>query len=80
MKANVYVSLKPDVLDPQGKVIMHTLHNLGYTSVSQVRLSKMIEVELNTDDREQARKDLEDAADRVLANPNTETFRIEFED
>ena len=80
MKANVFVSLKPDVLDPQGKVIMHTLHNLGYNTVKQVRLSKMIEVELDTDDREQATADLTAFADKVLANPNTETFRIEFED
>ncbi|MCD4828573.1 MAG: phosphoribosylformylglycinamidine synthase subunit PurS [Candidatus Cloacimonetes bacterium] len=80
MKAKVFVSLKPDVLDPQGKVVMQTLNNLGYNSVRQVRVSKMIEIELDTADREAARVELERAADKVLANPNTETFRIELED
>lgn len=80
MKAKVFVSLKPDVLDPQGKVIMHTLHNLGYNGVKQVRLSKMIEVELDAESREKAEADLNAFADKVLANPNTETFRIEIED
>ncbi len=80
MKAKVYVSLKRDVLDPQGKVVMQTLQNLGYPGVKDVRVSKMIELELDGLTAEQAMQQLTAVADKVLANPNTETFRIELGD
>jgi len=80
MKAKVYVSLKRDVLDPQGKVVMQTLQNLGYPGVKDVRVSKMLELELDGLTAEQAMQQLTAVADKVLANPNTETFRIELGD
>ena len=79
IKANVYVTLKPSVLDPQGKVVMHTLHSLGHNSVEDARVSKYIELTFNTDNEEEVRKELEIICDKVLANPNTETSHYEIE-
>lgn len=78
IKAKVYVMLKPSVLDPQGKAVHGALESLGYNSVEEVRISKMIEVTFNTDDKAQAEKELKEIADKVLANPNTEIWKIEF--
>jgi phosphoribosylformylglycinamidine synthase PurS subunit len=46
MKARIYVTLKPDVLDPQGKAVFHSLQELGYEEVADVRIGRYLEVEL----------------------------------
>ncbi len=80
MKVQIYITLKPSVLDPQGKVVMQTLHNLGYDNVKDTRVSKFIELELAADSKEQADKEVEEICKKVLANPNTETYYYEFKD
>ncbi len=80
MKVQIYITLKPSVLDPQGKVVMQTLHNLGYDNVKDTRVSKFIELELAADTKEQAEKEIEEICKKVLANPNTETYYYEFKD
>jgi phosphoribosylformylglycinamidine synthase len=79
IKAKVYITLKPSVLDPQGKVVMNTLHSLGHASVSDVRVSKFIEIKFDTDNEAEVRESLEKICDKVLANPNTEAYSYELE-
>lgn len=79
IKAKIYVTLKPSILDPQGKVVTNTLHTLGYSEVNETRISKFIELKFDTDDENKVKKDLEVICDKVLANPNTETYSYELE-
>lgn len=80
MKANVYVTLKPSVLDPQGKTVMNSLHSLGYQNISDVRVSKYIEITSEDRDVERFRKDIEQICNKVLANPNIETYHYDITD
>ena len=78
-KVKIYVTLKPEVLDPQGKVIMKTLHTLDYKDVSDVRASKLFEVTINSDDEKHICQLSNEICDKVLVNPNIETYRFEIE-
>ena len=79
MKARVFVTLKPSVFDPQGKVIADSLKSLGYQGVGDVRQGKYFELELAAGSAEQARTLASEVADKVLANPVIESYRIEVE-
>ncbi len=79
MKAKIYVTLKPGVLDPQGKAVAHSLHDLGFDEVENVRQGKYLEVELATPDKKKAAADLEDMCKKLLANTVIENYRIELE-
>jgi phosphoribosylformylglycinamidine synthase PurS subunit len=79
MKARVFVTLKPSVFDPQGKTIADALHSLGYNGVADVRQGKYFELELASGSAEQARTLAAEVADKVLANPVIESYRIEVE-
>ena len=80
MKARVFVSLKRSVLDPQGKTIHHSLQNLGYGNVEDVRQGKFFEISLDPKiSAEQARAEIEKMAKSVLTNPVIEEFRYELE-
>ena len=74
MKARVTVTLKPGVLDPQGRAIHHALNGLGFDGVTGVRQGKVIELDLaeGTDTAT-----IEDMARKLLANTVIETFRVE---
>jgi len=74
MKARVFITLKPGVLDPQGKAIHHALEGLGFGGVSDVRAGKLIELEL-ADGTPDA--DIEAMCRKLLANTVIENFRIE---
>ena len=79
MKAKVYVTLKPSVLDPQGKAIHHSIESLGYGNISDVRQGKYFEIALDGDvDQDAARKEIEQMAADVLANPVIEDYRVEI--
>ncbi len=80
MKAHIWVTLKPTVLDPQGQTIQHALVSLGYDNVRDVRQGKFFELELNGTSREEAQKQIERIARDVLANPVLEEFRYEILD
>ena len=77
MKARVIVSLKPDVLDPQGKAIARACASLGYDAVTSVRQGKVFEVELDAADEAGARRLLEELGRKLLANPVIEDYRID---
>jgi len=80
LKAKIFVQLKPSVLDPQGKAVTNSLHNLGFAEVHETRISKYIEIRFDSDDREQTGKQVEKICDSLLANPNTETYHFELEE
>ena len=79
MRARVYVTLKPSVFDPQGRTIVDALQSLGYGSVADVRQGKYFELDLATTERAQAEQLAADVADKVLANPVIESYRIEVD-
>jgi phosphoribosylformylglycinamidine synthase PurS subunit len=77
MKARVFVTLKPSVFDPQGRTIADALHSLGYTGVGDVRQGKFFELDLDAGSPDQARSLASEVADKVLANPVIESYRVE---
>ena len=79
MKAKVYVSLKPGVLDPQGKAIQHSVELLGFTGIDDVRQGKYFEIALHDSDRDQAEESVSRMAREVLSNPIIEDYRVEIE-
>ena len=81
MKAKVYVTLKPSVLDPQGKAIKHSVELLGYTAVSDIRQGKYFEIAFEGPlTATQAREEAMRMARDVLSNPIIEDFRVEIEE
>ena len=81
MKARVYVSLKPTVLDPQGQTIQSALQGLGHRTIRQVRQGKFFELDLQPGAvREAVAPEMESIAREILANPVMEDYRVEFID
>lgn len=78
IKARVFVTLKPSVFDPQGQTIAEALHSMGYDRVSDVRQGKYFEIEVGTETPEEARTLVSEVADRLLANPVIESYRVEI--
>jgi phosphoribosylformylglycinamidine synthase subunit PurS len=78
MKARVHISLKAEVLDPQGKAIGNALKGLGFDGVGEVRQGKLIELELADGDPAAARARVEDMCRQLLANPVIENYAIEI--
>ena len=79
MKAKVFVTLKPSILDPQGKTITSALHSLGYDDVQDVRQGKYFELDIAAETIDQARTLASEVADKLLANPVIESYRAEIE-
>ena len=77
MKARVTVTLKADILDPQGKAIEGALKSLGVAGVASVRQGKVFDIEIDGRDRRQAEAALKQAADKLLANTLIEDYRVE---
>lgn len=76
MKARIHVSLKPGVLDPQGKAILGALTSMGIDGVSDARQGKLIELDLADTDPDAARARVDDMCRRLLANTVIETYDI----
>jgi phosphoribosylformylglycinamidine synthase PurS subunit len=79
MKARVFVTLKKSVFDPQGKTIADALHSMGYTGVGDVRQGKFFELDIAAPTADQAKTLAAEVADKVLANPVIESYRVEIE-
>jgi phosphoribosylformylglycinamidine synthase subunit PurS len=77
-KARIHVTLRPSILDPQGKATNEALHQLGYAAVEDVRMGKYVEVTIKADDEAAAREIAENACQKLLANPVTENYDIEI--
>jgi phosphoribosylformylglycinamidine synthase subunit PurS len=81
MKARVFVSLKPTVLDPQGQTISVALRGQGHDYVANVRQGKFFDIQLTPGtDRKRAAEEMEQIARDVLANPVIEEYRVEIID
>ena len=76
MKFSVTVTLKKDVLDPQGKVVLNTLQNLGMKNLKGIRQGKYFEVELDEKDQEVAKNKVEEMCKKLLANLIIEDYRV----
>ncbi|MBU0508848.1 phosphoribosylformylglycinamidine synthase subunit PurS [bacterium] len=77
MKATVFVTYKPGVLDPQGQTVCGFLQNRGESRVRNVRIGKLVEFDLSDMSREEASRLLDDVGRTLLANPVIETYRVE---
>lgn len=78
-KATISITLRPSILDPEGKTIQHALTNLGYDEVDQVRMGKQAEVWIDAESEAEAREVATEACEKLLANPVTENFDIQIE-
>ena len=79
MLAKIYITLKKDVLDPQGSVIANSLRSLGFNNIEDVRQGKFIEVKLNTENKEMANKELNEMCEKLLANLVIEDYKVEID-
>lgn len=77
--ARVDVMLKPGIADPQGQTIERALPALGYEGVKNVRVGKLIEMEVDAENLEEARASVDEMCKRLLANPVIETFDVTVE-
>jgi phosphoribosylformylglycinamidine synthase len=78
MKARVEVTLKSGVLDPQGEAVRHALGALGFAGVGEVRIGKVIEVDLDASDPAAAREEVEAMCQKLLANTVIENYAVEI--
>ncbi len=79
MKAKIHVTLKPGILDPQGKAIEHALASLGYTSAENVRVGKYLELDLKEAARDKAEAQVKAMCEKLLANTIIEEYRYELQ-
>jgi phosphoribosylformylglycinamidine synthase len=78
MKAIINVYLKEGVLDPQGKAAHHALESMNFKGVEDVRIGKQIIIKLETEDKNEAQKEVEDMCETLLANTVIEDYTIEL--
>lgn len=76
-KAHITISLRKSILDPQGKATHHALQNLGLRDVSDVRIGKLIELNIDAENENKAREIAQTATEKLLANPVMEDYEIE---
>lgn len=77
-KAKVNVTLRKSILDPKGKAAHHALHNLGLNSVNSVRIGKLIELDIDAKNEDEAKKVADAACSQLLANEVMEDYTIEI--
>ncbi|RKQ71487.1 phosphoribosylformylglycinamidine synthase [Litorimonas taeanensis] len=80
MKAIVYIGLKPGVLDPQGRAIARSLNDLGFAEVNSALQGKIIELDLSSEEKTEAKQRVEQMCEKLLANTVIESYRIELRD
>ena len=78
MKISITVTLKKDVLDPQGKVVKQTLKNMGYNNIDDIRQGKYFEIELNENDQKKSEKIIKEFCEKLLANTVIENYTINY--
>jgi phosphoribosylformylglycinamidine synthase PurS subunit len=76
MKVSVVITLKKDVLDPQGKVIHQTLDGMGFENINEVRQGKYFEIDINESDKKKAKEKVEEMCNKLLANLVIEDYKI----
>ena len=78
MKISVTVTLKKDVLDPQGKVVKQTLKNMGHQNIEDIRQGKYFEIELNEPNKDKAKEIVEEISKKLLTNIVIEDYTVSF--
>ncbi|MGF7186075.1 phosphoribosylformylglycinamidine synthase [Desulfitispora alkaliphila] len=78
LKAEIKVTLRKSILDPQGTALKSALNSMDYNSVEDVRIGKYLEVKLNTEDRAEAEKQVKEMCDKLLSNPVIEDYSFEL--
>ena len=78
MQASVRVFLKPGVLDVQGKAVENALHGLGWPGATNVRVGRVITLDLDASDEAKARAEVEAMCQRLLANPVIESYQVDL--
>ena len=76
MKISVIITLKKDVLDPQGKVIQQTLDGMGFNDINEVRQGKYFEIDTRENDPKKAKDKIEEMCKKLLANLVIENYKI----
>jgi phosphoribosylformylglycinamidine synthase PurS subunit len=76
MKVLVTITLKKDVLDPQGKIIQQTLEGMGFDGIDEVRQGKYFEIDIKEDDKKKAETTVEEMCKKLLANLVIENYKI----
>jgi|TARA_B100001245_G_scaffold143375_1_gene106965 phosphoribosylformylglycinamidine synthase len=76
VKISIIVTIKKEVLDPQGNVIQQTLKNMGFKSIKSVRQGKYFDIEINETNKEEAKKIAEELCKKLLANLVIEEYKI----
>jgi phosphoribosylformylglycinamidine synthase len=79
MLAKIYITLKKDVLDPQGSVIANSLKSLGFNNIEDVRQGKYIEIKLDSEHEESANKQINEMCEKLLANLVIEDYKVEID-
>ena len=79
MKISAIVTLKKEVLDPQGKVVNQTLKNMGYQNITNVRQGKYFEIEVNESDKDKAKIVAEEICNKLLTNTVIEDYKINLD-
>jgi len=77
--AKVYVTLKESILDPQGTAVKKALSNLEYDNIREVRIGKVIHLQIDESDRIKAEAQLKEMSDKLLTNPIIENYTYELE-
>ena len=78
-KAHIKITLRPAILDPQGKAAQQALQNLGFDHINSVRIGKYIELEISADTAESAKSVADSACEKLLANPIMEDYMVSIE-
>ena len=76
MRVSIIITLKKDVLDPQGKVIHQTLDGMGFDNINEVRQGKYFEIDTNENDKKKAEEKVEEICNKLLANLVIEDYKI----
>ena len=76
MKVSVVITLKKDVLDPQGKVIHQTLEDIGFDNINEIRQGKYFEIDTKENDKKKAEEKVEDMCKKLLANLVIENYKV----
>ena len=80
MKAKVYINYKDGILDPQGSTVKGALTSMGYKNLEDIRIGKLIEIKFGNISKKEADERTDLACQKLLANPNTESYRYEILD
>ena len=75
--SKINISIRKTILDPQGKVVEHSLKSLGFTSIEDTRIGKYIELKINAESKEEAERISKEACDKLLANPVMEDYSFD---